>query len=198
VRVFLDTNVLVSAFATRGLCEDLFRLVLADHELLVGEVVLDEFERVLSEKLGVPSPLVAEAVEMLRGNTVVPRPEAPAEVEMDDRDDLWVIGSAIEARADVLVTGDRGILRIADELPILEADPRGFWEMLRATGDESVHESRKDGYGGDGYALNVVLRVGERGLKAQPGGCVFWLEGWEVSMASRPPVLSRDLSPVIW
>jgi len=29
VRVFLDTNVLVAAFATRGLCADLMRVVLA-------------------------------------------------------------------------------------------------------------------------------------------------------------------------
>lgn len=32
MRVFLDTNVLVSAFATRGLSADVFRLVLAEHE----------------------------------------------------------------------------------------------------------------------------------------------------------------------
>jgi predicted nucleic acid-binding protein len=40
VRVFLDTNVLISAFATRGLCAELFRSVIAEHELVLGEVVL--------------------------------------------------------------------------------------------------------------------------------------------------------------
>jgi hypothetical protein len=35
LRVFLDTNVLVSAFATRGLCADLLELVLLQHELIV-------------------------------------------------------------------------------------------------------------------------------------------------------------------
>ena len=34
VRVFLDTNVLVAAFATRGLCADVVRTVLAEHELV--------------------------------------------------------------------------------------------------------------------------------------------------------------------
>jgi len=37
VKVFLDTNVLVSALATRGLCADLLRKVLTEHELLVGK-----------------------------------------------------------------------------------------------------------------------------------------------------------------
>lgn len=40
MRVFLDTNVLVSAFATRGLCADLMRHVLAEHDLITGEVII--------------------------------------------------------------------------------------------------------------------------------------------------------------
>ena len=41
MRVFLDTNVLVAAFATRGLCADVFRLVLAEHELLVSAALIE-------------------------------------------------------------------------------------------------------------------------------------------------------------
>ena len=40
MRVFLDTNVLVSALTTRGLAADVFRLALSEHELLTGEVNL--------------------------------------------------------------------------------------------------------------------------------------------------------------
>ena len=47
MRVFLDTNVLVSAFATRGLCADVLRLILAEHTLVTGEVVLRELRRAL-------------------------------------------------------------------------------------------------------------------------------------------------------
>jgi predicted nucleic acid-binding protein len=49
LRGFLDTNVLVSAFATRGLCADVLRHVLTEHELLTGEVVLAELRRALRE-----------------------------------------------------------------------------------------------------------------------------------------------------
>jgi uncharacterized protein len=41
VRVFLDTNVLVSAFATRGLCADLLELVLLEHDLVLGRWVIE-------------------------------------------------------------------------------------------------------------------------------------------------------------
>jgi hypothetical protein len=45
VRVFLDTNVLVSAFATRGLCAEVLELLLLDHDLIVGRKVLGELEK---------------------------------------------------------------------------------------------------------------------------------------------------------
>jgi predicted nucleic acid-binding protein len=51
VKVALDTNVLVSAVATRGLCADIFNHILAEHQLVVGVTVLSELQRVLREKM---------------------------------------------------------------------------------------------------------------------------------------------------
>ena len=52
MRVALDTNVLVAAFATRGLCADLVRVVLAEHELVFPPAVRTELRRVLAKKIG--------------------------------------------------------------------------------------------------------------------------------------------------
>jgi predicted nucleic acid-binding protein len=65
VRVFLDTNVLVAAFATRGLCADVFRLVLAEHELLVSATLIEELIGALIKKVRVPEPVVREIVAFL-------------------------------------------------------------------------------------------------------------------------------------
>jgi predicted nucleic acid-binding protein len=46
VKVYFDTNVVLAAFATRGLCADLFAHVLLEHELLVGETVIRELRSV--------------------------------------------------------------------------------------------------------------------------------------------------------
>jgi uncharacterized protein len=54
LRVFLDTNVLVSAITTRGLSADVFRLVLDKHEFVTAEPVLQEIERVLAVKFRFP------------------------------------------------------------------------------------------------------------------------------------------------
>ena len=51
MRIALDTNVLVSAFATRGLSADVLNLTLVNHQLVLGEAVLGEFTRILRTKL---------------------------------------------------------------------------------------------------------------------------------------------------
>jgi len=130
LRVFLDTNVLVSAFSTRGLCADLLRVVLTEHTLVTGEVVLQELTRVLRTRLKLPQDAVGEIEEFLREGEVVPKPIEPAPWPSRDKADRWILASAIAARADVLVTGDDDFLSIAGELPIKVVAPRGFWEIV--------------------------------------------------------------------
>jgi putative PIN family toxin of toxin-antitoxin system len=131
VRVFLDTNVLVSAFATRGLCADVLRHVLAEHELIVAEVVLRELRKAMRVKLKLPAATIAAVEELLRESEVVPKPRAASDLEVRDPDDRWVLASAIAAHADVLVTGDRDLLDVAARSPVRIVDPRGFWTLQR-------------------------------------------------------------------
>lgn len=101
MKIFADTNVLVSAFTARGLCADLLEVILADHQLMTGEVVLKELERVLTKKLKVPESKVSNVVKFLRKHHVEPTPDKPSIVKVRDEDDRWVLESAIRAKADI-------------------------------------------------------------------------------------------------
>jgi putative PIN family toxin of toxin-antitoxin system len=131
VKVFFDTNVLVSAFTTRGLSADLIRLVIAQHELLTGEVNLTEFRRVLRDRFRVPPADISALERQLREHTVVAKPAAPSPLRIRDPDDAWVLASAIAGGADILVTGDKDLLSIARQAPLPVLDPRGCWDRLR-------------------------------------------------------------------
>jgi putative PIN family toxin of toxin-antitoxin system len=133
VRVFLDTNVLVSAHATRGLCRDVLRLILAEHTLLSAEVVLVEVERVLTTKFRLSEEVVQEVIASLREHHVEPRPESIGDVVVRDSDDAWILASALAARAEVLVTGDPDLLDLAGTVTGLRiTNPRGFWDLNRS------------------------------------------------------------------
>jgi len=131
VKVFFDTNVLVAAFATRGLCADLFAHVLLEHELVVGEVVRRELRTTLKTKLKLPASAIDEIDALLSESPIVPRPSAHLRLGIADGDDEWVVASAVAGGADVLVTGDAAVLAVATRAPIRIVSPRGLWEVLR-------------------------------------------------------------------
>jgi predicted nucleic acid-binding protein len=103
VRVFLDTNVLISAFAARGLCADLMRLLLAEHEVLTGEVNVVKLRRVLTKRFKATAAQVDVIEQLLRDQTVIPKPAALLSLKVP-----WVLASAVAGAADLLVSGDQG------------------------------------------------------------------------------------------
>lgn len=127
MKVFLDPNVLVAAFSTRGLCADVFWLAASEHETLIGEPVLVETRRVLEAKLRMPPAARNQVLAVLRGLTRVPAATAPRALGIDDPDDEWVVACALAASADVFVTGDKALLGLheIEGMPIVS--PREFW-----------------------------------------------------------------------
>jgi putative PIN family toxin of toxin-antitoxin system len=132
VRVAFDTNVLVSAVATRGLCADIFNLVLAEHQLVVGETVLAEVRRVLKQKMRVTDEVIAEFEALLRAEASVVAKAKTVSIPVRDKSDMPVLAEAISGKAEVLVTGDRDLLEITAKVPLDILSPRGLWERLRA------------------------------------------------------------------
>ena len=132
MRVFLDTNVLVSAFAARGLCAEILELVLLDHDLILGRNVLRELAKALREKVKLPAARSAEIVDFVANEAtqIVERAE-PANSKVDAADAL-VLGEALAGHADLFVTGDAALQRLAAVGALRIVSPRRFWEVLRA------------------------------------------------------------------
>lgn len=132
MRVFLDTNVLLSGFFGSGLCDELIcRLLTSGHEILIGEPVAREFVRIARDKFGVAPADLSYALEVLRRQTAVPA-AASEPAGIPDPDDAPIVACALAARADLFVTGDKALLalREVNDMPIVP--PRAAWERLFA------------------------------------------------------------------
>ena len=132
MKVFFDTNVLIAAFATRGLCADLFAHVLLEHEIVIGEVVLEELREKLRKKIKLPKRTIDEIETLLRESTLVKKPKKHLALKISDPDDEWIVASAVAGGADVLVTGDAAVLKVAKRAPLTIVSPRGLWDLLRS------------------------------------------------------------------
>jgi putative PIN family toxin of toxin-antitoxin system len=132
LRVFFDTNVLVSAFTTRGLCAELFETALREAEVVVSEPVIEELTHVLANKFRAAPDLVARIAAELREREVVPAPVAVSSPVAADPADARIVACAIEAHADIFITGDQALLDLGEieGLPILS--PRQAWGRVAA------------------------------------------------------------------
>lgn len=130
MKVVLDTNVLIAAFATHGLCESIFTVCLGAHELVLSEHILAECRKHLVKKVKLDARAADDIVNFLReqAEMVTPAPVHPG--ACPDPDDLPVLGTALAGPADALVTGDAELLKIKviQGIPILS--PRAFYERL--------------------------------------------------------------------
>ncbi len=130
MRVFLDTNVLAASIATRGLCSELLESVIHDHELLTCQAVLQELERVLTEKLRLPGPLVVEFLALIRaGGRIIETRETPS-IPIRDTSDVPILACAIAGKADVFVTGDKELLDLRKIEGVAVISPRDLWLQL--------------------------------------------------------------------
>ena len=131
MRIFLDTNVLVSAFASRGLCAEILELILLDHDLITGRNVLLELQRALREKIKLPVGRSNEIVDFVSGEaTLVVDKAKPARLDIDVADAL-VVGEALGGNAELFITGDAALLRIGTVGALKMLSPRQLWETLR-------------------------------------------------------------------
>jgi uncharacterized protein len=130
MRVFLDTNVIISATATRGLCADVFREVLLSHDLIVSESLLAEVSRVLSTKFGANAEMIESVIQILNQGTIFSQPLDSPDVTIRDRDDLLILASALAGRAEVLITGDKELPALGSIQNLEIISPRQFWEKI--------------------------------------------------------------------
>jgi putative PIN family toxin of toxin-antitoxin system len=130
VRIFLDTNVLASSLATRGLCSEVLEGGLHDHELLTCAPVLVELERVLVNKLRIPDTVVTEFLALLREEGHVVQAQKAPSIRIKDPDDIPILACAIAGEADLFVTGDKVLLDLREVDGVHIVSPRELWMRL--------------------------------------------------------------------
>lgn len=137
MRAVLDPNVLVSAVLSRdGTPARVVRAWLGGaFELIVSEQLLEELERALAyPKLRV-RVREAEAVEycdlLRRGARVHDDPDEPPSVRSPDAGDDYLVALAERTQA-VIVSGDRHLLGLAGQVPVLS--PAEFLAQLEPRG----------------------------------------------------------------
>ncbi len=132
MRIVLDSNVIIAAFAARGLCNALLEYSLENHDVMICEEILGEVRAALLGKIKVPEEVVGQVDSYLRSSGELVRPAEIDVPDLTDLSDLPILCTAVSSGAAYLITGDGELLKLrkVDNTEIVS--PRTLWEKMKS------------------------------------------------------------------
>ncbi len=132
MKIALDSNVLIAAFATDGLCRSILELCLNHHEIILSEELLEEVNENLQKKIRIPPARVREVIHYLKNNATIGKGQQGFQTTgCRDADDVKVLNLIVTAKVDMLVTGDKDLLSLREFQSIPIVSPRDSLSRLQ-------------------------------------------------------------------
>lgn len=129
MRLLLDTNVLIAAFISRGVCHELLAYCVYNHQLITSRALLQEFQQKLVSKFSFTRSEVRDAVSLLVSRFEIVEPAVLDKPVSRDPNDDFILAAALGGNCDCIITGDKDlkVLKHYRQIPILS--PAEFWKF---------------------------------------------------------------------
>ena len=131
MRIFFDTNVIISSFITHGHVTELFEHCLLNHEIFTSDFVINELEEKLMSKFNYSEEEIKNASNFIKENFIKADHKLPEKQICRDKDDDNIIAAACAADVDCIITGDEDLLIIKKFDNIFIVSPKEFWSFER-------------------------------------------------------------------
>ncbi len=168
VTVVFDTNVVVAALLTNGLCHECFRRAVRRRLLVSSPALLQELEATLRRKFAVTTATEEFLVALRDQVSLVDPMPLPARVCRDEDDDV-VLATAVTAGAERIVTGDQDLLVLGAYEGVRLVSPRQFLEILDGTEKAKSVDDAETAEIRDDDALSRRLRTGSGQARRRKG-----------------------------
>jgi putative PIN family toxin of toxin-antitoxin system len=129
MKIFFDTNVLVSAFMTSGSCRDIVMHAIHNHEPYYSAFIMNEFKRTFKNTFNFSDSVIQQFVSFITSNFIEGNTAKSIEKVCKDSDDDQVLADAVYNNVDVIMTGDKLLLEIHTYQNVAIIPPREYWNL---------------------------------------------------------------------
>jgi putative PIN family toxin of toxin-antitoxin system len=134
VKIVLDTNVLIAALISRGVCHEVLEHCVMRHVLFTSEFILEETQEKLIEKFDYSAELADEAVSVLRSRMKVVPASRLESLVCRDPDDDNILAAAVSGECNCIITGDKDLLVLKQYEDVEIFSPRDVLENESSVG----------------------------------------------------------------
>jgi putative PIN family toxin of toxin-antitoxin system len=131
MKLIFDTNVLIAAFATHGICHSLFEYSIENSTIVISKYIIDELQEKFLTKFKMPEEKVIKIVSFLNDTCLISdHREFSKQVSRDAKDDP-ILGIIDLQMVNYLVTGDKDLLILKEYKTVPIISPRELWNIFR-------------------------------------------------------------------
>jgi putative PIN family toxin of toxin-antitoxin system len=134
MKVVLDANVLIAALIARGVCHELLEHCVVRHTLITADPILDDVQDHLVDKFKYTQEQATEARQLFASQMTSVVPHSLDYSVCRDPDDDLVLGAALAASVDFIVTGDKDLLVLREYADIKIVSPSQFLALEAQSG----------------------------------------------------------------
>ncbi|MFZ2653961.1 MAG: putative toxin-antitoxin system toxin component, PIN family [Victivallales bacterium] len=128
LRIVLDTNVTISGILFGGIPRSILDMLISKrHDFFLSMPIIEEIREVLNRpKFGFDNGNALLVVEELHSTCAIVKPAKAINFIIDDPDDDKILECAVEADADIIISGDSHLLSLGSYKGIKILSPRQF------------------------------------------------------------------------
>ena len=130
MKIYFDTNVIISAFLTKGTSFEVIVDAIGFHEIYYTDFLIEELKKVFKEKFCFSKQSIDEKINFIKQYFIKGRNAIKLERICRDVSDNRILSDAIFNQIDLLVTGDSELLEIKQYKRLKIISPDEYW-LLR-------------------------------------------------------------------
>lgn len=136
MKVVLDTNIIISSYATRGLCHSVFESCLDRFEIVISPALIEEIRTDLEKKLKLPKIIIKEVLDYLCEHATSLETKKLLSGACRDPEDDHILDLADSSKSKFLITGDEDLLILKKYGRTQIVTPRQVWQLLKKQDNE--------------------------------------------------------------
>ncbi|MFH1958346.1 MAG: putative toxin-antitoxin system toxin component, PIN family [bacterium] len=129
MRIFFDTNVIISAIVTMGGSFGVIKDSVYKHEIFYTDYLLKETRKILTSKFPLPDKIINGAVSLIRRYFIKGKTAEKAAEVCRDPDDNQLLADAVVNKIEIFVTGDKDLLVLKEYQGVRIIPPKDYWTL---------------------------------------------------------------------